>query len=172
MKKTYDWNIKLYIVVSNTQQKIEAVCSIHTNIHQLKIIIAKRLDLSILDTHIDLYSRSDRPLKATSTLLQNDFQNNSHITATIVRTKPSTHLPIETDKLSKTSSSFKPNKIVQNVGLSIISSCTNLSCVNFNQKVEINYGFGVFPILELASFAKCEVCPYKSQFLRPNMMSH
>lgn len=56
------------------------------------------------------------------------------------------------------------------LGLSVISSCTNGKCVNYNQDVEINYGFGTFPILELTAFTKCQICPYKSQFLRPSMM--
>lgn len=135
MKKTYDWNIKLYITMSNSQQKIEVVCSVHTNIHQLKIIVAKQLDLPILDTHIDLYFRSDRALKSTSTLQQNEVSNNSHLTATIVRTKPALHLPVENDKLSKTSSTLKSDIKVQSVGLTITSSCTNPNCVNYNQKV-------------------------------------
>ena len=58
-------------MVSNSQKKIEVVCSVHTNLHQLKIMIAKKLELSILDTLIDLYFRDDRPMKSTSTLLQN-----------------------------------------------------------------------------------------------------
>ena len=71
MKKTYDWSVRLHITVTNSQRKIETVASVHTNIHQLKIQIAKILNLPILDSHIELYSRGDRPMKATSTLLQN-----------------------------------------------------------------------------------------------------
>ena len=61
---------------------------------------------------------------------------------------------------------------VENAGLTIVSSCTNPNCINYNQKIEMNLGFGDFPILELTSLTKCEICPYKSQFLQPNMMCH
>lgn len=62
------------------------------------------------------------------------------------------------------------SKEVKSEGLSIVCSCTNNRCVNYNQDIEVEYGFGVFPILELTTFTKCEFCPYKSQFLRPNML--
>ena len=71
MKKTYDWSLKLHITITNSQRKIEIVASAHTNVHQLKIQIAKILNLPILDTHIELYYRGGRPMKSTSTLLQN-----------------------------------------------------------------------------------------------------
>ena len=71
MKKTYDWSLKLHITITNSQRKIEIVASAHTNIHQLKIQIAKILNLPILDTHMELYYRGSRPMKSTSTLLQN-----------------------------------------------------------------------------------------------------
>jgi|JI6StandDraft_1071083.scaffolds.fasta_scaffold220554_2 hypothetical protein len=71
MKKTYDWSVRLKITISNNQKQLEIVSSIHANIHQLKIEIAKILGLPLLDTVIELYYRSDRPLKATSTLFQN-----------------------------------------------------------------------------------------------------
>ena len=51
------------------------VCSIHTTIHQLKIEICKKLNLLVFDTEMDIYggnnSDSWRPMKSTSTLLQN-----------------------------------------------------------------------------------------------------
>ncbi len=68
MKKSYDWDVKLFIEANN--KKIEIVASIHTNIHKLKIEIAKKLGLSVLDSHIDLYYKG-KLLKATSTLMQN-----------------------------------------------------------------------------------------------------
>jgi hypothetical protein len=55
-------------------------------------------------------------------------------------------------------------------GLSLLCSCTNNKCVNYNQDVEIDYGFGTFPILQLTAETKCQNCPYKSQFLRPSML--
>ena len=100
MKKTYDWSVRLWITVSNSQRKIEVVASVHTNIHQLKIQISKILDLPILDTHMDVYFRSHQPLKATSTLFQNDITSNSHLSVSIVRTKQVVHLPIEGNKTS------------------------------------------------------------------------
>lgn len=33
------------------------------------------------------------------------------------------------------------------IGLSVISSCTNEKCLNYNQDIEINYGYGTFAIL-------------------------
>lgn len=68
MKKSYDWNVKLYILANH--KTLEIVASIHTNIHKLKIEIAKQLGLSVLDSHIDLVYNG-RVMKATSTLLQN-----------------------------------------------------------------------------------------------------
>ena len=37
MKKTYDWNIRLNITITNDMRKISIIASIHTNIHRLKI---------------------------------------------------------------------------------------------------------------------------------------
>ena len=71
MKKTYDWDIKLFIKISNNQQRLEIVASVHSNIHQIKLEIIKKLKLPLLDTLIDLYYRSSNPLKPISTLLQN-----------------------------------------------------------------------------------------------------
>ena len=71
MKKSYDWSIRLQVLVSNSQRRIELVTSVHTNIHQLKIEICKVLNLSILDTHLELYTQRGQPMKATSTLQQN-----------------------------------------------------------------------------------------------------
>jgi len=87
MKKTYDWNLRLYITVSNNQRKIEIVASAHTNVHLLKIEIAKILNISVLDSRIDLYFRDNKPMKPTSTLLQNEVTNGSHITASVERLK-------------------------------------------------------------------------------------
>jgi len=55
MKKNYDWDVKLFIEANHNQKRLEIVASIHTNIHKLKIEIAKRLGLSVLDSHIDIY---------------------------------------------------------------------------------------------------------------------
>jgi hypothetical protein len=68
MKKSYDWEVKLFVEANH--KKLELVASIHTNVHRLKIEIAKKLALSVLDSHIDIYHRG-KLLKATSTLLQN-----------------------------------------------------------------------------------------------------
>ena len=111
MKKTYDWSVRLWVLITNSHRKIEVVTSIHTNIHQLKIQIAKILDLPILDTHIELYFRGDRPLKPTSTLLQNDIENHVQLTATITRTKTSPLLPIDSSqKQTSHSQSSKVHK--------------------------------------------------------------
>jgi hypothetical protein len=172
MKKTYDWAVRLDITVSNSQRKLEVVSSVHANIHKVTIEIAKLLKLPVLDTRIELYGRGTQPLKATSTLLQNDIVDpHVRLTATVTRTKPPGSLPIAKEQ-SQSKGGKEGREGVESVGLSVVSSCTNPSCVNYNQSVEISYGFGDFPILELTSFAKCEVCPYKSQHLRPNMMCH
>lgn len=110
MKKTYDWTVQLAITVSNNQRTLKLACSVHTNIHQLKILIAKQLDLPILDTHIDIYYRYDRPLNSISTLLQNEVTNNAHLSANIVRTKPHEHLPIDDKQFSTLSGSQKKGK--------------------------------------------------------------
>jgi hypothetical protein len=70
------------------------VCSVHANIHQLKIEIGKKLDIPILDSHIDLFYKGDRSMKATSTLLQNEVQDNSYITANVSRLKVVEHLAL------------------------------------------------------------------------------
>ena len=95
------------------------------------------LKLPILDTHIQIYGRGAHPLKSVSTLLQNDVKNNDHLTATITRTKPAVQLPIQSKKDDSLFSSGKQkkNKNVENVGLTIVSSCTSSKCVNYNQKV-------------------------------------
>ena len=87
MKKTYDWSVRLRVTVSNNQRTLEMVASVHTNIHQLKIQIAKTLNLPILDTRMDLYYRGSAPLKPLSTLLQNDIKTDACLTASIARTK-------------------------------------------------------------------------------------
>lgn len=125
MKKTYDWSVRLHVTVTNNQKHIEVVTSVHANIHQLKIEISKIMNLPLLDTLIELYYRSDRPLKSTSTLLQNEIKDQAHLTATVTRTKQTESLPLEGDKNVKT-------KKVGNVGLSVVSSCTNSTCVNYN----------------------------------------
>lgn len=139
MKKTYDWSLRLWVIVTNSQRKFEIVTSVHTNIHQLKIQIAKILDLPILDTHIDIYYRSDRPLKATSTLLQNEVTNNAQLTAVVTRSKPAVQLPIEEKgkkvEVETQTSNARGKGNPGNLGLSVVSSCTNPKCVNYNQKV-------------------------------------
>lgn len=84
MKKSYDWDVKLFIDANH--KKIEIVASIHTNIHKLKIEISKKLGISVLDSHIDLYYNG-KLLKATSTLMQNEVQNFAHISANVARHK-------------------------------------------------------------------------------------
>lgn len=84
MKKSYDWDVKLFILANH--KRLEIVTSIHTNIHKLKIEIAKKLGLSILDSHIDI-NYNGKLLKATSTLMQNDVQNMSTLTANVARQK-------------------------------------------------------------------------------------
>ena len=106
MKKTYDWDIKLFIDISPNPRRLELVTSIHTNIHKLKIEISKLLNLSVLDTHIDLYHRG-KILKATSTLLQNDVQNLGVIAASVAR------------------QGKEEKKSLRNIGLSVVCSCTN-----------------------------------------------
>ena len=72
------------------------------------------LDLPILDTNIELYFRGDRPLKATSTLLQNNIENNAQLSASLTRTKPSPLLPIDSSqKQSFLNQSSKNNKKAQ-----------------------------------------------------------
>jgi hypothetical protein len=57
MKKTYDRNVRVLVTVSNNQRKVDLFSSIHNNIHQLKIELAKILGISILDSNIDFYYR-------------------------------------------------------------------------------------------------------------------
>mgnify|MGYP002861948214 FL=1 len=75
MKKVYDWDLGLTIKVENNNKIINIVCSVHTTVHQLKIEICKKLNLMIFDTEMDIFggnnSSSWRPMKSTSTLLQN-----------------------------------------------------------------------------------------------------
>jgi len=65
---------------------------VHANIHQIKIIIAKQMGISFMESSIDLYYRGDRPLKPTSTLQQNDIKNGDRIFATISRVQLSSVL--------------------------------------------------------------------------------
>ena len=73
MKKTYDWNISLNVNVQNNNKKLNIICSVHTNVHQLKLQIIKKLGLLVFDTDIDLYggTNKNKPLKPTSSLQQN-----------------------------------------------------------------------------------------------------
>ena len=98
MKKVYDWNIKLSVQVENNYKNIEIVCSVHTNIHQIKIELAKKLHLLILDSTIDLYYMKAEPMKPTSTLLQNGIEKNTVVRAVIVRMKENLNLDLEGTK--------------------------------------------------------------------------
>jgi|LakMenE01Jun11ns_1017448.scaffolds.fasta_scaffold9811099_1 hypothetical protein len=71
MKKVYDWNIPLTIHIENNNKILNIVCSVHTTVHQLKLEICKKLNLMVFDTEIDLYCNGWRPMKSTSSLLQN-----------------------------------------------------------------------------------------------------
>jgi hypothetical protein len=86
MKKNYDWDVKLFVEANHNQKRLEIVASIHTNIHKLKIEVAKRMGLSVLDSHIDIYCNGQL-LKPTSTLLQNDVKNMAFLTANVARSK-------------------------------------------------------------------------------------
>jgi hypothetical protein len=44
MKKYQDWDIALLIDVRNIGKKIEIVCSVHANIHQIKKEIADKIN--------------------------------------------------------------------------------------------------------------------------------
>jgi hypothetical protein len=55
-------------------------------------------------------------------------------------------------------------------GLSIVASCVNPDCIEYQQDAVIHLGYGVFIFYQLISGLKCEMCPYRSQFLRPTMM--
>lgn len=94
MKKVYDWNVKLTIQVENNYKNIEIVCSVHTNIHQIKIELAKKLKLLILDSTIDIYYHKVEPMKPTSTLLQNGIEKNAVLKAVVVRMKENMHLDL------------------------------------------------------------------------------
>ena len=73
MKKLYDWNINLTISVQNNHRSLNVICSVHTNIHQLKLQILKKLGMLVFDTEIDLFGGNSRwkPMKPTSSLQQN-----------------------------------------------------------------------------------------------------
>lgn len=86
MKKNYDWDVKLFVEANHNQKRLEIVASIHTNIHKLKIEVAKRMGLSVLDSHIDIYYNG-KLLKPTSTLLQNDVKNMGFLTANVARSR-------------------------------------------------------------------------------------
>ena len=76
MQKLYDWNINLTISVQNNHRSLNVICSVHTNIHQLKLKILKQLGMRIFDTEIDLYGGNSKwkPLSPTSSLQQNGIQ--------------------------------------------------------------------------------------------------
>ena len=92
MKKVYDWNIRLRIHAMPSNRQLSIVCSVHTNIHQLKIQILKQLSLPLFDTELDIYSNgqnSHRPLKPTSTLQQNEIVRDCMLSAQVKRQKVS-----------------------------------------------------------------------------------
>lgn len=37
MKKSYDWNTSLSVYIQNTNKTATLLCSVHTNIHQIKL---------------------------------------------------------------------------------------------------------------------------------------
>jgi hypothetical protein len=41
------------------------------------------------------------------------------------------------------------------LGLTIVCCCTNKNCSNYNQDIEVNYGYGVFSILQITAETKC-----------------
>ena len=94
MKKNYDWDVKLFIEANHNHKRLEIVASIHTNIHKLKIEIGKRLGLSVLDSHIDIYYNG-KLMKATSTLQQNEVKSFACLTANIARHKLVSEDPLE-----------------------------------------------------------------------------
>jgi hypothetical protein len=55
-------------------------------------------------------------------------------------------------------------------GLSIIASCINPQCINYQQDTVIHIGYGSIAFYEAIARLKCDLCPYRSQFLRPTMM--
>ena len=176
MKKVYDWNIELTIHIENNNKNIIIVSSVHTNIHALKIEICKKLGLLVFDTQIDLYGGRDkwRPMKPTSTLQQNDIQaNKANIKAIINRIKTNSPLDVKIENAIKIDKKIKGNNASDedNVfGLNVEAACTNPKCVNYQQSISINFGYGSFPVFNVISGLKCDVCPYKSQYLRPSMM--
>ncbi len=80
MKKVYDWNITLNIKMNGQSKTIEMVCSVHTNIHLIKMQIAKKLGLNPLNSQIDIYGNGNRLLKSTSTLIQNEITKDCILT--------------------------------------------------------------------------------------------
>lgn len=95
MKKVYDWDVQLSIRIENNNKTVTVVCSVHTNIHQLKIELCKKLNLSIFDTEIDVYGikNSWKPMSSISTLQQNGItQGHASLRAVIRREK--TNLPL------------------------------------------------------------------------------
>lgn len=58
-------------------KSVQVDCSIHTNIHSLKIFVCKQLNISPLEASVDIFFQSSLPLKATSTLLQNNIKENN-----------------------------------------------------------------------------------------------
>ena len=58
MKKIEDKQIKLYFKQFPQGKTIQVDCSIHTNIHLLKIFICKQLKISPLEASVDIYFQS------------------------------------------------------------------------------------------------------------------
>ena len=110
MKKTYDWDVRVWVKVG--QKRIELVASAHTNIHQMKIALAKQLKISPLESQIDFYHRSDQPLKPVSTLIQNEVNNNDTLVAHVKRSAPKPTLEsVQESSYKSKAKSDPPSKV-------------------------------------------------------------
>lgn len=125
---------------------------------------------------MDLYGGKEtwRPMKPTSSLQQNGIEKSNTIVKVVIK-RVKKNPGIETNlegSGSATKKAKEPKSSVEDsaFGLNLEAACSNPKCVNYQQNIQVNYGYGDFPIFQVISSLKCAICPYKNQHLIPTMM--
>jgi hypothetical protein len=100
---------------------------------------AQLLDMDCFDTKIEFYQRNYIPLRATSTLQQNDVKDGDVLKARVTRTtKSSKSEEIETNKRSNKTK----EKQTDCYGLVLVCTCVEPRCVNYGKDVSVPIGTG------------------------------
>lgn len=97
----------------------------------------------IFDTEVDIYGNTHMPLKPTSTLQQNGIDGKfAQLRAVVKREKINQPLDIRVEETYDKKSQKKNHSFQNGCGLSLLASCTNQACINYQVDTEIHIGYG------------------------------